>query len=70
MQSSLDEAIERLEKSISELQLDPGFKQMAGVASGNDRIRDAKWLNRDELIAQEQQRLDYYREVQRSLSQV
>lgn len=70
MPSSLDERIEQLEKSISHLQsLEPDFKQTAGMIKGNDRIKDAKWLNRDELIEQEQQRLEYYREMQRSLSQ-
>jgi len=69
MVSSVDSKVLRIEAAIELLMsLEPDYKETAHVVIGRDCFEDATWIKRDELIAQEQQRLEYYKAMQRFLS--
>lgn len=69
MLSSVDSTLLRIEATIELLKsLDPDYKETAHIVTGHDCFEDATWIKRDELIAQEQQRLEYYKAMQRLLS--
>ncbi|MBH1973978.1 MAG: hypothetical protein I8H94_02770 [Rhodobacteraceae bacterium] len=70
MQNSLDLKVAQLEKTIDLLRsCEPDYKETAGMIVGNDRIKDAKWLSRDELIEREQKRLEHFQGMQRLLDE-
>ena len=69
MLSSVDSKVLRIEAAIKLLKsLKADYKETAHIVTGHYSFENAAWIKRDELIAQEQQRLEYYKVMQRFLS--